>query len=145
MVKFAWLDGQRLPYISQETLNGDLLTYWPDHTADKSTGFTQQDQGNLILYPNPNKAYPNGLRLKLVVRPSWESTGVTDWIGRRFIQEIANGALAQLMSQVGKSWSNPEAAAQYQRMFEASKTRATIDAYRSFTRSSLQLSKSSSW
>jgi hypothetical protein len=145
MVKFAWLNGQRLPYISQETLNGDLMTYWPDHESDMPTGFTQQDQGNLILYPKPKLSYPTGLKLKLVVRPSWESTGVYDWVGRRFIQEISFGALAALTGMVGKPWSSQEAESKYRAAFESAKTKATIDAYRSFTRSSLQLSKSASW
>lgn len=139
MVKFAWLDGKPLPYVSQEFLNDQTGVYWPDTTANRPTGFTQQDQENLILYPKPTENITDGLKIKLVVRPSLTSTGVYDWIAKRFIQEISYGALALLTGMVGKPWSNDAAEAKYRAQFESAKTKATIDAYRSFTRSSLQI------
>ena len=139
-VKFAWFKDAPLPFISQETLNALRNCYWPAETATAPRGFTQQDQSTLILYPIPTESAAGGLKLKLIVRPSLSSAGVADWIGNRFIQEIAFGALAMLCGMVGKPWSNPEAEAKYRVQFEAAKTRATIDAYRSFTRSALQVS-----
>lgn len=147
MVKYAWLNNQPLPYVSQEILNQQSTTYWRNDTGDKPTGFTQDDQDNLILYPNPTRDYTgtNGLLLTLVVRPSLAATGVKDWIGKRYVQEISYGAVAMLTGMVGKPWSNPEAEQKYTVKFEAAKTKATIDAYRSFTRGALRVQMSNKW
>lgn len=139
VVKFAWLENQPLPFVPQDMLNDQTGVYWPDQEADRPTGFTQDDQTHIILYPKPKLSITGGLKMKLVVRPSLTSTGVTDWVANRFIQEIAYGALSMLAGMVGKSWSNPEAEAKYRAAFEAGKTRATIDANRSFTRAPLRL------
>ena len=139
MVKFVWFDGRPLTYVPQDVIDMNVADYWPSKTAERPTCFTQQDQDHIIIYPKPSVDLPDALKLRLVVRPSLTSTGVVDWLGKRFIQEISYGALSMLAGMVGKPWSNPEAEAKYRAMFEAAKTRATIDAYRSFTRSPLRV------
>lgn len=137
-VKHAWFASTPLPYVSQELLN-QRLSYWVTETALVPTAFTQQDQDHVILYPIPTVDAPSALNMKLVVRPSLSSTGVYDWVGNRFVQEISYGALAMLCGMVGKPWSSPEGEKKYRAIFESAKTSATIDAYRSFTRASLRI------
>ena len=111
IVKFAWYDGKPLPFVSQEILNDQTGVYWPDQTSTAATGFTQQDHGNLILYPIPTVGVTDGLKLKLVVRPSLTSTGVYDWIANRFIQEISFGALAMATGMMPNSMPESDATA----------------------------------
>jgi len=144
-VKYAWFDDRPLPFVSQEILNDQTGVYWPGRTANTPSGFTQQDQEHLILYPIPTEGLVGGLKMKLIVRPALTSTGVADWIGKRFINEISYGALAALCGMVGKPWTNPDGEKKYRTAFEAAKTKATIDAYRSFTRASLQVGMSRTW
>lgn len=144
-IKYAWFNGVPISYVSQEFLNDQTGAYWPAQTATAPTGFTQQDQDNVILYPIPTVSLTAGLKLKLVARPSLASTGVANWIGNRFIQEIAYGGLALLAGMVGKDWTNPELEAKSRSQFEAAKTRAVIDANRSFTRAPLQIALSRKW
>ena len=134
LVKAAWFNERQLPCVSQEVLNEQVPDYWPSKTAEQPTCFTQQDQDNLILYPVPTQDALGALRLKLVVRPSLASTGVADWIGKRFIQEISYGAISMLAGMSNKPWTNPATETKYRALFESGKTKATVDAYRSFTR-----------
>ncbi len=138
LVKKAWVESTPLDYISQDTLN-QRRTYWPSEEASRPTAFTQQTQTSLIVYPKPTESVRNGLKMKVVLRPSLKSTGIVDWMATKYIQEISDGAKAMLMAMANKPWSMPDGAATYRAQFEAGKTRATIEGLRSFTRASQQV------
>lgn len=137
-VKKAWVQDAGIEYIGQDTLN-QRPTYWPGETAPRPTAFTQQTQTSLIVYPKPTESLRNGLKLKVVLRPTLNATSIADWLGSKYIQEISDGAKAMLMGMSKKPWTDPEGEAKYRASFEAAKTRATIEAQRSFTRASQQV------
>lgn len=137
-VKKAWVGDAAIDYVSQDTLN-QRPTYWPGETAPRPVAFTQQTQTSLIVYPKPSESIRNGLKMKVVLRPSLTSTGIADWVGGKYIQEISDGAKAMMMAMPNKPWTQPEGAALYRSQFEAGKTRATIEGQRSFTRTSMQV------
>lgn len=137
-VKKAWVGDASIEYVSQDTLN-QRPTYWPNETAPRPTAFTQQTQTSLIVYPKPSESLRNGMHMKVVLRPALTATGIVDWMATKYIQEISDGAKAMLMAMPNKPWSQPEGAGLYRAQFEAGKTRATIEAQRSFTRASQQV------
>lgn len=138
LVKKAWVGDAAIDYVSQDTLN-QRPVYWPNEYAPKPTAFTQQTQTSLIVYPKPTEALASGLKLKVVLRPTLKATGIADWVGVKYVQEISAGAKAMLMDMINKPWTSPEGAAKYRAQFEAAKTRATVEAQRSFTRASQQV------
>lgn len=138
MVKKAWVGNTPLDYISQDTLN-QRMSYWPSDEATEPTAFTQQTQTSIIVYPKPTESLRNGLKMKVVLRPKLTATQITDWVATKYIQEISDGAKAMLMAMENKPWSSPSGEAKYRAQFEARKTRATIEAIRSFTRASQQV------
>jgi hypothetical protein len=137
-VKKAWVNNAPIDYISQDTLN-QRMSYWPADEAARPVAFTQQTQTSLLLYPKPTESNKNGLNMKVVLRPSLAASGLTDWMATKYIQEITDGAKSMLMGMENKPWSSQTGEAKYRAQFEAGKTRATIEALRSFTRASQQV------
>lgn len=132
-VKDVRLNGAPLVFTTMDELRQSATNY--ETVSDPNPrGFTQYTQDTLTLVPTPSQAYPAGLTMKLALRPGLTALGVEDWIGQKWIQEISTGAKAMLMAMYGRPWSSPEGAAAYRAQFEAAKTRATIEANRSFTR-----------
>lgn len=138
MVKWAWYGTRPITFSTLEEL-GQLSSYWPDDTANEPTNYTQQAQDTLTLYPKPLLASTGALKMKAALMPSLNATGIPDWIGQKYIQDIAFGTKAVLMAMFGKPWSNPDGSVYYRNLFEASKTKATIDSNRSFTRANSQI------
>lgn len=137
-IKKAWVVDAAIEYVSQDSLN-QRPVYWPGEEAPRPTSFTQQTPTTVIVYPKPTEAIQNGLRMKVVLRPALKASSIVDWVGGKYLQEIADGTKAMLMAMPNKPWTQPEGAALYRAQFEAGKTRATIEAMRSFTRASQQV------
>ena len=137
-VKKAWVGDSSIEYVSQDTLN-QRPVYWPNETAPRPSAFTQQTQASLIVFPKPTESLKNGFNMKVVLRPTLGATGIIDWMATKYIQEITDGAKAMLMAMPNKPWTQPDGAALYRAQFESGKTRATIEAQRSFTRASQQV------
>lgn len=138
VVKKAWIQSSPIDYISQDTLN-QRHSYWPSEEAPRPSAFTQQTQTSVIMFPKPAESVKNGLNMKVVLRPSLTAKTIADWVGSKYIQEISDGAKAMLMAMQNKPWTSMEGAALYRAQFESGKTRATIEATRSFTRASQQV------
>lgn len=133
MVKWAWVDGVQIFPASQEEL-GALVEYWADKTASVVSNYTQLTQDTITLYPTPNYASTGGLKIKIAIRPSLTATGIPDWIGTKYIQELSVGAKAALMGMIGKPWTSPDGEAKYSAMYASMLTKATVEGNRSFTR-----------
>lgn len=138
MVKAAWFDDTPLKYAPMDVLNS-VSPQWQDATGPAATAFTHRRPDEIILYPVPDTALTGGLRVEIAVRPSLAATGLTDWITTRYIYAIADGVKGKLMAQPGKPWTNLELAGYHTQLYESAKTRATIDANRSFTRAALSV------
>lgn len=132
-IKWAWVNGTQIFPASQEEL-GQLMTYWADVEAGAVSNYTQLTQDTVTLYPIPNFDLVSGLQMKLAVRPSLTSTGVPDWLGQKYVTEIAAGAKSDMMGMVGQPWSNPEGEAKYGAAYAKALTKATVEGNRSFTR-----------
>lgn len=135
-VKAAWYDGTPLDLAPIDALNA-ASDYWPGGASKTPTAFTQKQPDKLILYPKPDTSLTAGLRVELILRPTQASTGLTTWIAERYMRELACGVKGRLMSQPDKPWTRPDFASYYTGLYEAAKTRATVDANRSFMRSAL--------
>jgi hypothetical protein len=143
-VKQAWANDWPLDPTTLDVLN-QIRRYWPDDEADQANAFVQQTQDTITLYPKPTVAYTDGLVMKLAIYPSMVATGVVDWLGERYAEDLAAGAKAILMAQKGKPWSSTEGAAEQRALFEAAKTAGVSDANKSFTRVSQRVRMSRSW
>lgn len=137
-VRVARFEGTLLTFTTMDELRQSAIDY-EVQTSPMPRGFTQYTQSTLTLVPAPDHSTTGGLTMKLALRPSLTATGVPDWIGTKWVQELSMGAKAMLMSMVGKPWSSPEGAMGYRQQFEGAKTRATIEANRSFTRANSQI------
>ena len=133
MAKWAWVNGVQIFPASQEEL-GALSEYWADKTSSFVSNYTQHTQDTITLFPIPDFASTAGLKVKVAVRPSLTSTGVPDWLGSKYVQEISCGAKSDLMGMIGKPWSNPDGEAKYGSLYEKMLTKATVEGNRSFTR-----------
>lgn len=137
-VKGAWFDGTPLDFAPIDALNA-APDYWPDVASTTPSAFTQKEPSKLILYPKPDTALTAGLRVELILQPTLISTGLTTWIAERYIRDLACGVKGRLMAQPDKPWTRPEQSSYYTTLYEAAKTRATIDVNRSFMRSALSV------
>lgn len=137
-IKWAWVNNQQILPASQEEL-GQLFQYWGDVTGGAVSNYTQLTQDTVTLYPIPDFDLTGGLRMKVALRPSLTSTGVPDWLGSKYITEIASGVKAEMMGMVGQPWSNPEGEAKYSALFASGLTKATVEGNRSFTRSTMNV------
>lgn len=133
MLKWVWVDGQQIYAASQEELNV-LHEKWSTKTASMASNYTQLTQDTITLFPIPLWSSAGGLTAKAAIRPSLTSTGLPDWLGGKYVQEIATGTKSAMMGMVGKAWSNPDGEAKYGSLFASSLTKATVEGHRSFTR-----------
>lgn len=135
-IKAAWFNGHPLHMAPEDALNASS-DYWPDSTSTEPWAYTQKQPDQIILYPEPDTAVTDGLRVQIILKPTTDSTGLTDWIALRYMRQLAHGVKARLMAQPGRPWTNPDFAAYHNALYESAKTLATIDANRSFTRGAL--------
>lgn len=129
-------------WLTPKTLD-DLVrehgTYWPTDTALVPRHYTQMTQDTFTLYPIATTAVAGAIRVRAALRPDPAASGTTDWLAVRYRRDIAAGAIAELMMQPAKPWSNPAGAKSYMDRFIAAKSDALADRIRSFTRGSLQV------
>lgn len=133
MIKWAWVDGVQILPASQEEL-GRLTQYWATMTGGSVGYYTQLDADSITLFPIPNYASTGGLKLKLVLHPALDATGIPDWIGIRYVEEIANGAKSRLLGMVGSPWATAEGEAKYSAMYAVDLRDAKIEGNKSLTR-----------
>lgn len=129
-----WLTPKTIDDLVRE--NGE---YWPEMTAVTPRNFTQKTQDTLTVFPLPTTAVTGALKVRVAMRPDIAASGMTDWVANRYRRDIAAGAIAELMDQPSKPWSNPERAKVYNARFLAATSNALADRIRSFTRGSLQV------
>lgn len=136
MVKWAWFNGNQIFPASQEEL-AMLNSSWEDEEGSSISHYTQLIDTEIRVFPKPNFDMADALSIKAVLRPSIDSTGVPDWIGVKYVNEIAMKAKAELMGMVGQVWTNPEGEKKYSGLFAAALAKATVEANKSFTRTSM--------
>lgn len=135
MVKWAWADGNQIFPASQEELSM-LNSNWETMTGSALTHYTQLVDTEIRVFPEPDFSLTGGLVIKAVLRPTLTSTGVPDWIGTKYVNEIAAKAKADMMGMVSQPWTNPDGETKYSTLFASTLAKATVEANKSFTRTS---------
>lgn len=86
--------------------------------------FIKQGQSRFWLVPVPNETIANAVILRAVLKPSHESTACDDYIMNDFRDTIVNGALARLLRVPRRDWTDYQAAAVYNSLYEEQLGRA---------------------
>jgi hypothetical protein len=123
----ATLDGRSIIVTTPDSLPSD----WKTTTAGLADCVFTEDQRNLILLP----AQEAGLVLKVeaTLRPSDSAIGIEDAYFAKYSREIANGALAYLLAQLNKPYSNPLQAQRYQVLFDGAMAVTDLRRMRGFS------------
>lgn len=137
-VKAVWFDGRPLDMAPMDAL-ASVNPYWATEESAESWAYTQRQPDQIILYPIPTEAVTAGLRVEVLLRPTQDASGLTDWIAGRYMRQLAAGVKARLMAQPNRPWTNVEYAAVYNAEYRDALTRATIDANRSLMRAALSV------
>lgn len=75
-------------------------------TTGEPVAFTQIDAGQIILTPTPDATQRGALSITLALQPSLTATGFPKWIAEKYLESIADGALARLLLMPGKPWAD---------------------------------------
>lgn len=109
-VQRAWLNNNPLhPLAPDAVRDADVYnrTYSGYQSAPSTpTHFLQKDERTISVYPVPDKAYSNGLTLRVALKPTRASTEVEDVVFEDYAEVIAAGALARLQMSPGKPYTD---------------------------------------
>jgi hypothetical protein len=135
--------------------NAELFPFSPDAVADAAVynrnfssyqaapslpqRFLQKDERTVSVWPVPDKNYPNGMTLRVALKPTRSSTSVEDVIFEEYAETIASGALGRLMLSAGKPYSSPQAAVAHKALFMQGLNVARQRAGHGHTRSNLSV------
>lgn len=121
-------DGQEVVLTTTDKLNKDDIGW------RKSTGFPKNAYITLPwainLVPIPTDSVINGLNLEIILKPTFDSATLPNFLYDEFLEKIASGAKALLMRMPNKEWTDVKTSATYEtlyreaRMEAASKARA---------------------
>lgn len=113
-VEHASLDGNTL----RPTSIGDLdyqRDGWRSEESGVAQWFTQTELGSVTLVPPTT----GSLKLSMFLRPSEDAEQLPDFLAQLYRQEIADGALAEILMTPGQSFTDPSRAGFYAQRFEA--------------------------
>jgi hypothetical protein len=81
----------------------------------------QEDERTVRVVPIPTVAVAEGLRFRMAVKPTETATGLESRLYQEYRKEISCGALALLMAQIKKPYSDLNMAAIKHQMFQSYK------------------------
>lgn len=124
----VWFDGVPLAPITSD----DLAARYPKWSVEAGTprGYLQEGLDTLTLVPKPSADMADAITAKVVVAPSRAATGILDALWERYLEAIASGAKARLMSIPEKPYSNPKEAERHAAAFDDAIARARLAAFR---------------
>lgn len=138
MAKAAWVNDVPLAFAPLEALNSKYGG-WTGDTSQQPLSFTQKTSTAIILYPEPDTAYTDGLKVQVALRPTLAATGLVDWLATKYIQQLSAGCKGKLMAQPGRPWTNMELAQYNLSIFASAINDAKIETSRSLTRAVLSV------
>ncbi len=128
-------DRESLRQIHPTTID-DLKTLrknWREEDGNPTNYLHDLNNLTVLLYPRPLELVTNGLVLWATVSPNLDtSTGIPEEHFNRHKLAIAKGALARLLSQPDKAWTDYKQAGIYQAQFNRGKTKAMIEYYTNY-------------
>jgi hypothetical protein len=136
----AWYDGQMMFPEDNATLRRKF-PYSDYRDATGQPKFWQHtDPDTMLIVPKPD-ANSAGmlLTMRVAVAPVRASTDVNAQIHERYVELIAQGALARLKATGGQPYSDPTGAVLLDRMFKSECVKVRADVERSLTRGPLRV------
>jgi hypothetical protein len=130
-VEAAWYDGNPVDVYSPEEMDSLFNDDWQVHVGAPAA-IVQLTPGTVRLYPIPLGASSIGLKLRVSVRPSEDSTGIPDELLVKYRDAISDGAKHKLMLYPNRPWTAPDLAALCGDAFETEIIKARVAASRSF-------------
>jgi len=133
MIMEAKLDGRRIRPVALDLRNE---TEWPSQNYEWGT--SELDDPMMIrLIATPEQAAT--LTLRVALRPVQDATTLPDDLLKHYRIAIGSGAVARMMLQPGKTWSNPQLGAYRQKEYAAYLNQAQVDANKGGTRADLRV------
>lgn len=117
----AWLDHNKLEPMAPDVVR-DAAVYnrlFSSYQAAQSTPlrYLQKDERTISVWPVPDKNFNNGLTMRVAIKPTRSSSNVEDVLFEDYAEPIASGAVARLMSSVGKAYSSAQGAVFHKALF----------------------------
>lgn len=110
-------DGTPVYPRTQEWLD-DNEPNWRAKTATAPNWFFVPQIGKVQLVPYPNATKVDVVRVRVALKPSRSSTQVYDRLYEDYLDDIVNGALGRLLSQLSKPWSDAALSEHYRGLYE---------------------------
>lgn len=129
-IEAAWLGNSPLDVLPISELDS-LPGNWNASTGTPTT-ITQLSPNTIRAYPTPTEDVE--LYLRISVRPTIRSAGISSAVFEQFRSAITYGALGKLMLMPGKPWTNPTLGQGYLAQYEQSVAAETYRAALSFSR-----------
>lgn len=127
----AWYDERKL--IPKTPGDLDVMyTNWPSRSGAPEY-ITQEKPSEIILVPYPSSS-GSSITAKIAVKPKSTSTGIEKWIGEKYLEGIAHGALAKMMAMPSKPWSDGATSLYHKDLFDNAVAAARLDAGKGFGR-----------
>ncbi len=104
------------------SLDWRTMSGWPRFYLRDPDDYTQ-----ITLAPYPEVSESGALTGIAVLRPTRTSTGVDSSVYEKWLEQIAAGAVARLLSTPGQSYTNPRAAQMFMGKFNSGIADARID------------------
>ena len=97
---------------------------------------TRMIKPELILVPNPSSSYSAYLHVKTAIAPTRDSTEIDSEIFEQYVEAIAWGARARLLSQARQDYSDKAGAMEALKMFRYEINRCRMQVNKGLTRAS---------
>lgn len=139
----AWLENNPLDPMAPDFVR-EAAVYnrlFSSYQSANSTprAYLQKDERTISVWSPPEKKYPNGLTLRVALKPTRASSEVEDLIFEDYAETIASGALSRLMMSAGKPYTNIEMAAVHKGLFQQGINMARQRATHGHVRSNLSV------
>lgn len=121
-VQKAWVENNQIDPVAPDFVR-DAAVYnrlFASYQSAPSTptAYLQKEERLISLWPVADKQYPNGLTMRVALKPTRSSEKIDDVIFEEYAEAIASGALTRLMSSAGKPYTNLEMAVVHQAKFQ---------------------------
>lgn len=118
----AWLENSELgplapDFVREATVYNRLFSSYQE-APGTPRAYLQKDERSVTVWQVPEKDYPNGLTMRVALKPARASTTVESVILEDYAETIASGALYRLMMSAGKPYTNAELAAVHKNLFQ---------------------------
>lgn len=119
----AWVENNEIHPMAPDVVR-DASTYNRLFSSYQSapstpTHFLQKEERSISVWPVPEKKYPNGLTLRVALKPTRASTTIEDLVFEDYAETIAAGALKRLHLSFEKPYTDEKRAAVRQSEFMA--------------------------